>query len=113
MNMPVKMNQNYEFRRVYKKGLFKAHPLLVTYVFKTGRGFVRYGITATKKVGKALERNRARRVIEAAARENIPNLKGSFDIVFVARAKTPAAKSQEVSRIMQKQLSLIAGGEEK
>lgn len=104
----IKLNKNFEFRRAYR-GKFKANHLLVTYIVKNRYGRVRYGITATKKIGKAYMRNRARRVITAAARENIPAVRGGYDIVFVARGKTPYCKSQEVSYFMKKQLSSLLG----
>lgn len=105
----IKLNLNYEFKRAYKRGKFKANHLLVTYVTKNNYGHVRYGITATKKVGKAHLRNRARRVIAAAARQNLIKIKGGYDIVFVARSKTPYAKSQEVEFYMKKQLIQLLG----
>lgn len=104
----LKLNKNFEFRRAYK-GKFKAGPLLVTYVVKNRYKTVRFGITATKKIGKAHLRNRARRVIAAAARENLPKVRGGYDIVFVSRGKTPYVKSQQISRHMEKQLSALLG----
>lgn len=108
-NKIIKINQNFEFRRVYRHGKFKANHLLVTYVIKNRYGKVRFGITATKKVGKAYLRNRAKRVITAAARENLKFIKGGYDIIFVARDKTPFAKSQQVAFYMEKQLLQILG----
>lgn len=107
-NCAVKLNKNFEFRRAYR-GKFKASHILVTYVVKNRYKKPRFGITATKKIGKAHLRNRARRVITAAARENIPLIKGGYDIVFVARGKTPYVKSQQVSRHMKKQLCELLG----
>ncbi len=104
----LKLNKNYEFRRAYK-GKFKTSHLLVTYVVKNRYKTVRYGITTTKKIGKAHLRNRARRVISAAARENIPKVKGGYDIVFVARSRTPYEKSHRIAYHMKKQLSQLLG----
>ena len=54
-----------------------------------------------QKIGNAVCRNRARRVIRAAYYELSPALRdGSFDIVFVARTKTAAAKSTDVKKAM-------------
>lgn len=62
----AKINQNRDFRRAYSKGKYAAHPLIVSYAVKNRRGETRIGITASKKVGNAVQRNRARRVITAA-----------------------------------------------
>ena len=64
-----KLNLNKDFRRLYGRGKSFVSPLLVTYIMRTKRNVVRYGITTGKKVGGAVERNRARRVIQAAMRE--------------------------------------------
>lgn len=61
------------------------------------------GITASKKIGGAVQRNRARRVIRAAA-EMLPELQGGYDIVFVARTKTIRTKSTEINNTMERLL---------
>ena len=79
-------------------------PVVVTYVFKRRYGDAKIGITTGKKIGKAVKRNRARRVIMAALRELYPRIDNRYDIVFVARGRTPFVKSTEVLRCMEKQL---------
>lgn len=95
---------NLEFRRAYGRGKSFVHPLLVTYVLKRRGNELRIGITAGKKVGGAVQRNRARRVINAAFSQVSPQVAKGHDIVFVARARTPAAKSTEVACVMKRQL---------
>ena len=62
------------------------------------------GIAISKKIGKAVQRNRARRVIMAAYREIYPQINEGYDFIFVARGKTPFLKSTDVLRCMEKQL---------
>ena len=63
------------------------------------------GITTSKKIGNAVERNRARRIIRAAFRDNLPDIKGGYDLVFVARTRTKFLKSTDISAIMAKHLA--------
>ncbi len=98
------LNQNSDFRRLYARGRSKAHPALVSYVAKNRVGFCRIGITTSKKIGNAVVRNRARRVIRAAYSEVYPALRGGYDIVFVARYRTAGCKSGEIALIMRKHL---------
>lgn len=96
---------NKDFKRLYGRGKSFVHPALVTYCMRNHAGECRIGITTGKKVGNAVQRNRARRVITAAYRELIPFIEGGYDLVFVARSKTPYVKSTDLKKILYKQLS--------
>lgn len=98
---------NHEFKRVYTRGTSFVHPLLVTYILKNNKGITRIGITATKKIGKAVQRNRARRVIKAAIIELENEIPQGYDIILVARAKTTQVKMQEVLKVLKKHLQKL------
>ena len=63
------------------------------------------GITTSKKIGNAVERNRSRRIIRAAFRELTPSVNGGYDFVFVARSRTKHLKSTDIQKIMLHQLN--------
>ena len=65
---------------------------------------MRVGITTSKKVGNAVQRNRSRRVIREAFRALAPRVRPGFDLVLVARGKTPYVKSTDVRRQLERQL---------
>ncbi|MBE6719400.1 MAG: ribonuclease P protein component [Ruminococcaceae bacterium] len=90
------LKENKDFRRLYYRGASIATPCLVTYAMKSKKSGVRYGITTSKKIGNAVQRNRSRRVIRAALSELEPKINGNWDIVFVARSKTSYVKMQRV-----------------
>lgn len=50
---------------------------------------IRYGLTASRKVGNAVTRNRARRRLRALANELLPHALPDHDYVLVARDTTP------------------------
>ena len=104
--MLITLNENKDFRRIYARGRSAVHPILVTYLLKNRTGSSRYGITASKKIGKAVQRNRARRIIKAAIRQQ-PNLPEGYDFIFVARAKTTKAKSTDIFYVMKKQIKML------
>ena len=55
-----------------------------------GEPLLRVGLTASRKVGNAVKRNRARRRLREAARLLLPgNALPGFDLVLVARGGTP------------------------
>ena len=98
----VSLNQNTDFQRTYYRGKSTARPALVVYTMKNRVGICRVGITTSKKIGNAVERNRSRRIIRAAYQSifNRYTLKGNYDIIFVARGKTKYLKSTQVEKAM-------------
>jgi len=104
MSEILTLKENRDFHRLYNKGKSFVSPLIVTYVLKNKTGNIRYGITTGKKIGNAVRRSRARRVIRAAFRELTDELKSGYDIVFVARGKTPFVKSTELKKTIEYQL---------
>ena len=100
----VSLCKNHEFRRAYAKGKSYVSPVVVSYVLKNRQRVLRVGITTSKKIGNAVQRNRSRRVIREAFRQLEPNVRRGFDLVFVARGRTPYVKSTEVRRHMEQQL---------
>ncbi len=99
------LNLNKDFRRIYGRGRSFVSPQLVTYVLPKKKGGLRIGITTSKKIGSAVKRNRARRVIMAAWRNCLPGVSGNYDICFVARVKTTLVKSTDIERAMKRHLS--------
>ncbi len=100
------LKQNKDFRRAYGRGKSYSDPALVTYVLKNNRaGICRVGITTSKKIGNAVERNRCRRIIRAAYVELKPHIRGGYDMVFVARTKTKSLKSTDIKAYMLQHLT--------
>ena len=105
MQRAATLKQNTEFHRAYGRGKVKASPALVTYVVKNRGQGVRIGITAAKKLGSAVERNRCRRIIRAAFSSIYPDCAGNYDIVFVARFKTKKLRSNDIEPVMRSHLT--------
>ncbi len=104
------IKSNRDFQRIYRRGRSFVSPALVTYALKTKNHNLRIGITTSKKVGKAVNRNRSRRVIRAAFYHLNADNSASYDIIFVARTRTAFVKSYEVERYMRehfKKLGII------
>lgn len=97
------IRENRSFQRAYRNGKSYVSPVVVTYLVKNRLHCLRVGITTSKKTGNAVARNRSRRVIREAYRSLLPQLSGlrqGYDVVFVARGKTPFVKMQEVQKAM-------------
>lgn len=96
------LNENKDFLALYKRGKFTACKYSVIYVRPNGLAFNRFGITAGKKIGNAVHRNRAKRLIRLAYRECEVDMPIGMDIVIVARAPICEVKSQDYCRYMKK-----------
>lgn len=64
-------------------------------------GSVRFGIVTTKRFGKAVQRNRARRLIREAMRRLCPRLQAGWDIVIIARPRLLEASAHNVQESLE------------
>ena len=102
----IKNNRDFSF--LFKKGESVVTYGFVCYMRQRRGGTNRFGVVTGKKVGNAVKRNRARRIIREAFRLFEPILKEKtqkrYDFVFVARSKTPELKSTKIYSLMMKNI---------
>ena len=98
------ITRNNDFVRAYSRVKSYVHSHIVLYVRKNRAGHTRVGLTASKKIGNAVMRNRARRVMRAALYQVLDRDLGPVDIVLVARGITPRLKSTKLAPTLQKLL---------
>ena len=81
-----------QYALVYSKGSSWVSNLVVMRALPNGLTLSRYGFSVSKRVGKAVTRNKVKRRLREILR--IMPLKSGYDIVFIAR---PAATADYVS----------------
>lgn len=96
--------ENRTFHYLYKKGKCSVFPLCIVYCRANRRDINRIGITVSKKIGKSVQRNRAKRVIREAYRLLEPELKVGYDMIFVARSGTPFVSMEQVQHDLKRAL---------
>lgn len=101
MKKTVPLKKNFEFMRVYKKGRFYVGKYIILYVLPNRFTGPRLGITASKKVGKSVYRNRLKRLIRESYRLYEDFIIDGYDMVFVARNSEVMPGYQEISREMK------------
>lgn len=111
----VSVKKDREFRFLFKKGKSIVNNAFVCYLRPNKRRVNRLGIITSKKVGCAVKRSRARRVIREAFRRLEPELRQQgfkrCDFIFVARGRTPFLKSDKLYGIMKKLITEQIGRE--
>ena len=76
--------------------------MVTAYFTQNGTAQSRVGISVSKKVGNAVARNRAKRIIRAAYRLHESSFPIGCDIVFVAREDINGKKEQDISAFIEK-----------
>ncbi|MEO8288726.1 MAG: ribonuclease P protein component [Chloroflexota bacterium] len=87
-----------QFERVRREGRTWGAGLLVLNAARNGQDVVRCGFITGKKIGNAVKRNRARRLIREAVRRRLPEIKAGWDLVWIARAPIEGASFEAVCR---------------
>ena len=101
MERRIRLRRSGDIKRVYDEGKSWAHPLLVLIVRPNELEFSRVGVTASRKVGGAVKRNRAKRLLREAARHLYPRLETEgWDVMLIARPKLVEAKEREVEEAL-------------
>ncbi len=85
MQRELRLRHRADFERIRSQGRSWYHPLVTISVAPNLLPHNRYGFIASRRLGNAVMRNRARRVLREVVRQAAPRLKTGFDIAFVAR----------------------------
>ena len=85
-----RLSRSGDFDRVYREGQSHSNRFLVLYAFPRGDRTeadedTRLGISVSRKVGAAVERNAVKRALREAFWSLDPNVPGRHDFVLVAR----------------------------
>jgi ribonuclease P protein component len=91
-----RLRRRQEFQTVYDRGVRAHGKLMTVFLLPHQNGPTRLGIAATKKLGGAVQRNRAKRLIREVFRQH-RNPEG-WHIVVVPRTSLLAASFEAIQR---------------
>jgi len=95
------LRRKSDFSLIYNKGKSVGERYVVLFSRNNGLSYNRTAFLASKKVGKSVERNRARRLMKESYREIKENLKEGYDIIFIARKTICGLKCDAVKNSME------------
>lgn len=98
MERKKRLNRTTDIQRVRQKGKSFPHPLLVLIVLSgEDQTECQIGVIATKSIGGAVERNRAKRLIRVSVDEIIDKIRPDVKALIIARKPIAQAEVSEIS----------------
>lgn len=93
---PIKLNK--DFRRLYRSGKSEAGGFVVVYLKPNKLGINRVGFTVGKQLGKAVVRNRTKRLMRESLRLVEDRLMVGYDMIIVARNRAADKTYDQISK---------------
>jgi len=94
-----------DFDRLYSKGKSSGDKYIVVFFISNGHEYSRKAFLASKKVGGAVARNRARRLMKESFRKLEHEIKPGNDILMIARNTITNTCQEDVEISMRKALT--------
>ncbi len=95
-----RVRKRRDFERAYEEGKKVVTPEFALFARPNGLPHSRLGITTTRQLGKAVTRNRARRLVREAYRTHRQEIPTGLDLVFVVRSPLLGHKPAELGPIL-------------
>jgi ribonuclease P protein component len=104
MQQRFRLRAGEDFKRLRREGRAYHHRWMTLSVAHNGLDYNRYGFITSKTLGKAVIRNRVRRLLREAVRGIHPRLQSGYDIVIIARRPLVGQLFIDVQRIVNELL---------
>jgi len=104
----ITIKKNFEFRKVLSRGNFVNGNNVAIYFFPNKLNIIRYGFAIGKKAGKAVSRNRIKRILREIARITPIETEKGMDVVFVWKNRISAKEvdffevKKEIENLLKK-----------
>jgi ribonuclease P protein component len=96
VNPRFRLTRSADFQRVRRIGKSFPHPLIVLVAAPNDLETIRFAIVASRAVGSAVRRNRAKRLVRAALHEISAQIIPGWDVILIARRSLAESSFTEV-----------------
>ena len=93
----LRLRRAEDYERLRREGKTFAGRMMVLSVAPNQAGYNRYGFVISRRFGKAVQRNRARRLMREGLRLLHPRLVSGYDLALIARS---GMQSQSLSSVV-------------
>jgi len=104
MEKQYRLRKNVDFQQARRQGRSWANELLVLNVVPNGLEHSRFGFSASRRLGKAVVRNRVKRLMREAIRQQRERLPAGWDVILIARLPMREASFSAVERALEQLL---------
>ena len=104
MKRTFRLTLSKDIQRVKHEGKSISHPLLVMVFAMNDLPHNRFAFIASKAIGGAVQRNRAKRRMRALIASYRPSMKPGYDMIFIARQSLQQADHPALQAAVQELL---------
>jgi len=101
MLRPEVLRNKKDFSAIYSRGKSLGDRYVVVFYRKNQLDYTRTAFLASKKVGKSVQRNKARRLMKESFREIRGTVRDSYDIIIIARNTINGASYIQVRKSLK------------
>lgn len=95
------LRRRADFDAIARGGTTRSTRLLVMRALRTGRSETRVGLSTSRSLGGAVQRNQVRRRLREVVRERLPEIGAGWDLLLIARPEAATADYAELRDAMR------------